>query len=188
MKAKVKVLVTQNPLDSPGKNTKWVAILFSRGFFWPRDQSQVSGIAGKFSLVWATKEALTTQRAMLIAPKPLHCPLLQCYLSSPLQLDWNYWLLLLLSFFCESKLNQLTASLHPSPFLYYFFISYENSTRIVNSHKPGSSSPWDDCLDINVLFLQFKFAACSYIYISSFWEKSQCNSPSNDKKPKNKDI
>ena len=27
---------------------EWVAILFSSGFFIPRDQTQVSGIAGKF--------------------------------------------------------------------------------------------------------------------------------------------
>ena len=32
---------------------KWVAIPFSRGSTWPRDQTQVSCIAGKF-FIWAT--------------------------------------------------------------------------------------------------------------------------------------
>ena len=36
---------------------KWVAIPFSRGFSWPRDQTQVSGIAGRFFTLWATREA-----------------------------------------------------------------------------------------------------------------------------------
>ena len=33
-----------------------VAILFSRGSFWPRDQTQVSYISGIFLTVWATRE------------------------------------------------------------------------------------------------------------------------------------
>ena len=41
--------------NSPGKNTGWVAIPFSRSF-WPRDQTQVSHIAGRFFTVWATME------------------------------------------------------------------------------------------------------------------------------------
>ena len=36
---------------------EWVAILFSRGSFWPRDQTQVSCIAGTFSTIWSTREA-----------------------------------------------------------------------------------------------------------------------------------
>ena len=32
----------------------WVAISFSRGSSWPRDQTQVSCIAGRFFTVWAT--------------------------------------------------------------------------------------------------------------------------------------
>ena len=32
---------------------EWVAIPFSRGSSWPRDQTQVSHIAGKFFTVWA---------------------------------------------------------------------------------------------------------------------------------------
>ena len=35
----------------------WVAISFSRGFSQPRDQTQVSCIAGGFFISWATREA-----------------------------------------------------------------------------------------------------------------------------------
>ena len=36
---------------------QWVAIPFSRGSSQPRDQTQVSRIAGRFFTVWATREA-----------------------------------------------------------------------------------------------------------------------------------
>ena len=36
---------------------EWVAIPFSTGSSWPRDQTQVSYIAGRFFNLWATKEA-----------------------------------------------------------------------------------------------------------------------------------
>ena len=35
----------------------WVAISFSRGSSWPRDQTRVSHIAGRFFIVWATMHA-----------------------------------------------------------------------------------------------------------------------------------
>ena len=53
----VKVSVTQscltlwNPMDWM---LKWVAIPFSREFFWPRDQAQISCIAGGVFTIWAT--------------------------------------------------------------------------------------------------------------------------------------
>ena len=37
---------------------EWVAISFSRGSSWPRDQTQVSRIAGRRFTLWATREAL----------------------------------------------------------------------------------------------------------------------------------
>ena len=43
----------------------WGAILFSKGFFWVRDQTQVSCIAGRFFTIWATREALTLFRDIL---------------------------------------------------------------------------------------------------------------------------
>ena len=36
---------------------EWVAISFSRGSSWPKAQTQVSHIAGKFFTVWATRDA-----------------------------------------------------------------------------------------------------------------------------------
>ena len=36
---------------------EWVAISFSRGFFWPRDRTQVSCIGGRRFYLWATREA-----------------------------------------------------------------------------------------------------------------------------------
>ena len=36
---------------------EWVAIFFSRGSSQPRDQTQVSHIAGKHFTIWATREA-----------------------------------------------------------------------------------------------------------------------------------
>ena len=37
---------------------EWVAIFFSRGSSWPRDQTQVSHIADRCFNLWATREAL----------------------------------------------------------------------------------------------------------------------------------
>ena len=37
---------------------EWIAISFSRGSSWPRNQTQVSCIAGRHFTVWATREAL----------------------------------------------------------------------------------------------------------------------------------
>ena len=37
---------------------EWVAISFSRVSSWPRDQTQVSWIAGRHFNLWATREAL----------------------------------------------------------------------------------------------------------------------------------
>ena len=43
--------------DSPGNILERVAISFSRGSLQPRDQTQVSCIAGRFFTNWATREA-----------------------------------------------------------------------------------------------------------------------------------
>ena len=45
---------------------EWVVIPFSRGSSWPRDQTQVSSIAGRFFTIWATREALV---ALTIFPQ-----------------------------------------------------------------------------------------------------------------------
>ena len=75
---KVKVKVTQlwrtlcNPMDCslPGsclhgilqaKILEWAAVPFSRGFSWPRNQTGVSCIAGRFFTVWAAAAAKPLQ-------------------------------------------------------------------------------------------------------------------------------
>ena len=40
------------------RKMEWVAIPFSREFSQPRDQIQVSFIAGRFFIFWATSKAL----------------------------------------------------------------------------------------------------------------------------------
>ena len=77
-KRKVKVLVAQSCLtlcdftdhSLPGSSVdqilqarilEWVAIAFSRGSFWPRDQTQVTCIAGRFFTIWATRETEWTK-------------------------------------------------------------------------------------------------------------------------------
>ena len=53
------------PGVSQARILEWVAMPSSRGSFAPRDQTQVSCIAGRFFTVWATRKA----------PIPLHTPL-----------------------------------------------------------------------------------------------------------------
>ena len=40
----------------------WVAMSFSRGFSWPRDQTWVSCFAGRHFTMWTTREALTPEK------------------------------------------------------------------------------------------------------------------------------
>ena len=70
--SEVKVLVAQScltlcdPMDcsplgssfrgiSQARILDWIAIPFSKGIFWPRDQTQVSHTVGRFFSVWATR-------------------------------------------------------------------------------------------------------------------------------------
>ena len=39
---------------------KWIAIPFSRGSFWPKDQTQVCWIAGRCFTIWDTREGLSS--------------------------------------------------------------------------------------------------------------------------------
>ena len=47
---------------------KWVAISFSRGSSWSRDQTHVLCIVGRFFTIWATGEANEIVRSMSQAP------------------------------------------------------------------------------------------------------------------------
>ena len=48
---------------------EWVAISFSRGSSWPRDQTGISCIAGRFFTVWATREATRESHCMSVLHK-----------------------------------------------------------------------------------------------------------------------
>ena len=106
---RVKVLVTQlvptlcDPMDChpPGfsahgiyqaRRLEWVVIPFSRGSFQPRDESQVSCIAGRFFTIWTTREAnlvtnffisWTMQALILISLCNTTCNSRLCYQISP---------------------------------------------------------------------------------------------------------
>ena len=42
----------------PARIQEWVAIPFSRGSSWPKEQTWISGVTGRFFTIWATREAL----------------------------------------------------------------------------------------------------------------------------------
>ena len=66
-----------NPMDCslPGSSVpgilqvrilEWVAISYSRGSSWPRDQTQVSCMWGRFFTIWATGEVLISVKLLSI--------------------------------------------------------------------------------------------------------------------------
>ena len=55
------------------KILEWVAILFSRGSSWPRNQTWVSHIVRRFFTIWATREA-PIEIKCTINVMPLNCP------------------------------------------------------------------------------------------------------------------
>ena len=64
-----------SPWNSPGQNTGVGAFPFSRGLSQPRDQTQVSSIAGGFFTSWASREALFLFISLYIMVQDLFCPL-----------------------------------------------------------------------------------------------------------------
>ena len=68
------------------KILEWVAIPFSRGSSWPRDGTQVSGIAGRFFTIWACRGPLREVYLPLIKMRiPLTTFIsLYCYLIKKL--------------------------------------------------------------------------------------------------------
>ena len=68
---------------------EWVAILFSSGCSWLRNQTQVSCIAGRFFTIWTTTEALIVDGTVQIQRKKssfLTWGNLSCFLQS--FFDW----------------------------------------------------------------------------------------------------
>ena len=54
------------------RRLEWIAIPFSRGSSWPRDQTQVSHISGRFFTIQATREALSDAYTSQIKDVSLH--------------------------------------------------------------------------------------------------------------------
>ena len=86
----------------------WVAFPFSRGSSQPRDQTQVSRIAGRLFTSWATREALwmpgrpgkhrymyQTKYSVYILPKHKYI-LLRAYISMKISVPWDITLIFLL--------------------------------------------------------------------------------------------
>ena len=65
---------------------EWVAISFSRGSSWPRDQTWVSCIAGRVVTIWATREA-----QMSLGPLPSHWNIQCIPETSDCQSLWLPW-------------------------------------------------------------------------------------------------
>ena len=103
-----------SPLNSPGKNTEWVAIPFSRGA--SRPGTQVSCIAGGFFTIQATWEAQTT--VPTCSCSPVLCAVAGAA-ALPEELSQNLPLLFLLQRPCSSALPLLTLPI-PSSEQQYF--------------------------------------------------------------------
>ena len=71
---------------------EWVAIPFPRGSSQPRDQTQVSPIAGRFFIVWATREAQTKYFKCVTPHLILYKPLNYYYLKYIFIYFWLCWL------------------------------------------------------------------------------------------------
>ena len=80
---------------------EWVAISFSRGSSWPRDQTQVSCIAGRRFILWATRVIIPKKRKyrgsavrntdmFIIQPLHLHCP--SCHVYGTRSLSVCCWI------------------------------------------------------------------------------------------------
>ena len=67
------------PWNSPGKNTRGVAIPFSRGSSWPREQTWVSCIAGRFFTIWDTVEPPLYYILEIFISHPFMCLLIHLF-------------------------------------------------------------------------------------------------------------
>ena len=50
---------------------EWIAVPFSRGYFWPRDKTQASYIADRFFTIWATGKIYKLLYIIVIAVQSL---------------------------------------------------------------------------------------------------------------------
>ena len=74
------------------RTLEWVAIPFSRGSFWPRDRTWVSCVAGRFFIVWATRESpliLTFNYFFSLSPTNCVNSMKAGYLSHSALFSWR---------------------------------------------------------------------------------------------------
>ena len=100
---------------------EWIAIPYSRASSWPRDQTQVSSIAGRFFTIWATWEAIDT--LLLTNVHCLHLDSLSVLCSF---MGFAKWLMSFI-YYCSNIQNSCiapkipcTPAIHPL----YLFIFY----------------------------------------------------------------
>ena len=67
--SRVRLFVTpwNSPWNSPGQNTGMGSHALLQGIYQPRDQIQVSCIAGRFFTSWATREALAIYAGYILS-------------------------------------------------------------------------------------------------------------------------
>ena len=70
---------------------EWVTMPSSRGSSWPRDQTQISHIAGEFFTIWVTGEAMAMKAVAMTAPPswPNHLAKVPSPKIDPLGLGFN---------------------------------------------------------------------------------------------------
>ena len=136
---------------------EWIVIPFSRGFSWPRDQTLVSYIAGRFFTIWATGKSLS--------------------IHIKNQLTINIW-----AYFCTlcSVLFICLSILMPVPCCFYY------CSFVVNYQLRSTKSPtvvfFLDCFDcFGPLEIPNEFEISLLIYLrkinwtfDSYWIESVC--------------
>ena len=116
------VLSDCNPMDCslPGSSVhgilqvrilERVAILFSRGSSWPRDQSQGSHISGRFFTVWVSREALSNFPFSFLFPEDWTC-LRSLTTSQAAWIAFLSFVIMIESFLLVTSSSILSASLY----------------------------------------------------------------------------
>ena len=170
---KAKVLVTQlcltvcNPMDSSledysvhgflqARIVEWVAIPFSRGSSWTRNQTWVSCTAGRFFTIWATREAhpfMTTGKSITLT--------LKTFVGKVMSLLFN-----MLSKDCHRFSSEEQAYFNFMAEIYvHSNLGVQENTSCQCFHFFPFYLPWSEgtgCHDLSFLMLSFKSAySCS---------------------------
>ena len=125
---------------------EWVAISFSRRSSPPRDRTQVSCIAGRFSTIWTTREPLCASN---IVANPHHSCV--CQILFPLHRRWNS----MVGFFrtastldlfsqCQTKWPNIYNCLENVTWYHIFLLkSPQKWSRSLWKHRPHKIMDWE---------------------------------------------